>query len=659
MSWSSLISSEDVVAIHAALVPTDNGDGEILLFGGDNHDLTGADHNQFDHTRRFNCRNLDKPLIYVQSPAFDVFCCGHAFLGDGRLLVAGGTAEFPDHAGPIHGPARHFEGHRHCAAYNPSSRAFGNVADMSAQPGHGGRSGGRWYPTLCTLSTGEVFAFQGHPDKDDTRHGNNTSERYSLLTNSWVSLPPIGDVSLDPILYPRLHLLNDGSLFVSSRISGYAQNIRINPWNGTVQEMTPLPDSEYQSFGSPSVLLPLVPDDDYCARILLCGGVRSQLLDLADSDSGWQVVPRNGDTAGLARNNACATLLPTGDMLLTGGTLPNTNDQTGVMQPEIYRTPLNRETGAYIPGNLGFWETINEPATVLRNYHSTALLMPDGRVWTAGGNSAQQPGTPPTATQKQIEIYDPPYPAGPRPTINACPSSIDYSNEFTVGVPNADRIDSVVLMRCGSSTHAFDSDQRAVWLRFRTTDSNTLTATAPPNGNVAPPGPYMLFVVDKEGRPCQYARFISVKPYVPKLAQAMWVHGTSLQIESPDKIARTLRAGFYTEVEGKANTENWFHFAIPSKVIVNDKRLRVGSVMLLCETLSADAMIRDVHIYDGSDKIAEHSGVNLSGNIDFYRFDVPGTPFVKWGVGISIGVRFGTTSSRVMRFKSAGCDFVL
>ncbi|MFB2978395.1 DUF6623 family protein [Microseira sp. BLCC-F43] len=144
------------------------------------------------------------------------------------------------------------------------------------------------------------------------------------------------------------------------------------------------------------------------------------------------------------------------------------------------------------------------------------------------------------------------------------------------------------------------------------------------------------------------------------LAQAMWTHGHSMEIEVPDNIARVWRAGFYIEVEGKPNTNNWFHFAIPTTVIVNDKRLRVGSVMLLFETLSADAVVRDVHIFDGADKIAQHNGVNLSGNAGFVRFDVPTHPPVKWGIGISIGVRFGGGSgSRVMRFKSAGCDFVL
>jgi hypothetical protein len=134
--------------------------------------------------------------------------------------------------------------------------------------------------------------------------------------------------------------------------------------------------------------------------------------------------------------------------------------------------------------------------------------MPDGRVWTAGGNSPNQPGQPPTPVQKQIEIYEPPYPAGPQPKITSCPSSTRYNSQFTVGVPKVAIIACMVLMRCGPSTHAFDADQRAVLLRFQTAGTNALVATAPPSGTVAPPGPYRLFVVDDVGRPCEYAKFI-------------------------------------------------------------------------------------------------------------------------------------------------------
>ena len=100
MGWSSVISSEDVVAIHAILVPTSNGDGEILMVGGDNHFHGGniPGHHNYDHSRRFNCRTQTMIAAPVVTPDFDLFCCGHAFLGDGRPILAGGTAEYPDEA---------------------------------------------------------------------------------------------------------------------------------------------------------------------------------------------------------------------------------------------------------------------------------------------------------------------------------------------------------------------------------------------------------------------------------------------------------------------------------------------------------------------------------------------------------------------------------
>ena len=196
MPWSNIISTDDVVAIHAALLPTDNGDGQIVLFGGDDHYIANAppQSTNYDHTRSFNCRNPTQALQYVKSPPWDVFCSGHAMIGDGRLLVAGGTDDFPLTAGPIHSPKHHFAGHRHCAAYNFLQKTFSVLADMQPEPGRNdGKGGGRWYPTLCTLGTGEVLAFQGHPNEDDYRHGNTIIERYQPLTNSWVGDKSIGN----------------------------------------------------------------------------------------------------------------------------------------------------------------------------------------------------------------------------------------------------------------------------------------------------------------------------------------------------------------------------------------------------------------------------------------------------------------------------------
>jgi hypothetical protein len=304
---------------------------------------------------------------------------------------------------------------------------------------------------------------------------------------------------------------------------GNARCIAIDPWLGTKREVCDLPNNDYQGYGCPSVLLPLTPNDGYRSRVLLCGGSRSQIIDLGEATPTWMTVPRNGAMEGPGRNNASATILPTGDVLMTGGA-DRSNDQSGVMDPEQYLTPIDHAAGVpnYVTGP-GSWKILNDPATVLRNYHSTALLMPDGNVWTAGGNSPKQPdgtklpdGTPgtdgaPGPNQMKIEIFSPPYPGGTRPKITSCPRVIAYGDVFQVQTPQALQISAATLLRCGSSTHAFNPDQRCIFLSFTLVDTtNRLHVTAPPTGGVAPPGNYMLFLVDNAGRPCEYASFVRV-----------------------------------------------------------------------------------------------------------------------------------------------------
>ena len=144
------------------------------------------------------------------------------------------------------------------------------------------------------------------------------------------------------------------------------------------------------------------------------------------------------------------------------------------------------------------------------------------------------------------------------------------------------------------------------------------------------------------------------------LAHAMWVHGHNMQIEYSDRLESVWRAGMYIRVEGKPGLSNWFHFAIPTPVIVNGNRLRADSVMVRFRTGSADAFVTAIHIYDGEKKIAAHDNLRLAPNDwEWPRFDVPRNPKIRWGVGISIGVGFGVeTMSHRMEFSSAGCDFL-
>lgn len=143
------------------------------------------------------------------------------------------------------------------------------------------------------------------------------------------------------------------------------------------------------------------------------------------------------------------------------------------------------------------------------------------------------------------------------------------------------------------------------------------------------------------------------------LALASLIHGHSMHIEYPDRLASMSRKGMHIEVVGKPGTSNWFHFAIPTPVILNDRRLKGGSAMLSFRTLSTEATVTSVHIFGGENRIAQHSNLNMTGDHLFERFDIPGDPDLSYAVGVSIGVSFGSGSmNHGMQFIWAGCDFL-
>ena len=130
-----------------------------------------------------------------------------------------------------------------------------------------------------------------------------------------------------------------------------------------------------------------------------------------------------------------------------------------------------------------------------RVYHSSALLLPDGRVATFGGN-------PEDGFEMRVEIYTPPYlqKDTPRPTITSGPTEITLRRTYALGTTQAAPIKSAVLVRPAAVTHSSDSNQRLVDLPFTTT-ANGVSVTVTNNQNLAPPGWYMLFVVDGNGVP--------------------------------------------------------------------------------------------------------------------------------------------------------------
>jgi hypothetical protein len=140
------------------------------------------------------------------------------------------------------------------------------------------------------------------------------------------------------------------------------------------------------------------------------------------------------------------------------------------------------------------------------------------------------------------------------------------------------------------------------------------------------------------------------------LKHAAWIHGTSVQLETPSWSA--LRQGFYTTVRpSNGPTSEWVHFAIPTPVIINGVRSKAQSAMIRFTT-GPQASIGAVHVYDGEKNIYEHNGVNYKGNLQFIREVIPGEPEVLWGTGISILINFnGKGNDAWIALISAGIDF--
>lgn len=532
MPWNTVIVDSGILAVHAALVPTGTA-GEVLLFGGDEHwsdqQEPGGD---FRKTRLYDVDSHTLVAAAIPSPDSDVFCAGHAAIGDGRLLIVGGTKAWSTG----HGHDLAFWGHRRCWLYNPRGRAWTEVASLLPDPaGAGTTGGGRWYPGAVSLANGDVLALFGHVAADDTRHRNASPERYRPAANTWTGLaklandaanyaPDFGETDVRFLFFTRTFLLPDGKLFFATPMpTQWAANTSADPeptdgphassaYDLATQDYTnptagDLPG--YRDWSYPCVLLPLLPTDDYRPRILHCGRAEAQLIDLRDDpvSPSWQAVPT---ALGINRVNSCAVLLATGQVCLIGGVQTQNPDNDHKPAPEIYEPGIDWATGVYTSN--GSW-SVNAAETpqLSRNYHSVALLLPNGSVLTAGGNKNAASGNPDTVGIKKIELYEPNYPAGPRPTVSNSPPTVAYGHTFPVTVSNPGTIRRVALLRNASVTHAYDHDQRYVGLQFSHTPGDAhLTVTAPPNGNVAPPGYYMLWVIDDAGRPCARAPFIRV-----------------------------------------------------------------------------------------------------------------------------------------------------
>jgi Galactose oxidase-like, Early set domain/Bacterial Ig domain len=406
-------------------------------------------------------------LSIVTNPfGLDIFCSGHATLPDGRVVIAGG-----------HG----FDGEigiNNTSIFDPATNAWTAGPKMSFA---------RWYPTVTELGDGRLVAISGNVTASTWA---DKPEIYDATKNAWTTIPGISTSQVHEEEYPLSYLLPSGKVFTiaSSTASSYLLDPDAPSW-------TPVGGTTLATDNGSAVMY-------RPGKILYSGGgtplnstspakSAAQVIDFGDATPTWK------PTASMkaARYAHTLTMLPDGKVLAVGG---GTNlDQENVAGGE-------RSTEEWDPAT-GTWTAL-APADAPRVYHSTSVLLPDGRVLVAGGGNAESTGSP---GERNAQFYSPPYLfQGARPTITSAPTSATYGSSINVATPDASSIASVSLVSLGADTHTIDMNQHFVPLSF-TRDSSSLSVDLPSSASLAPPGYYMLFVVNAAGVP-SVAPFIQV-----------------------------------------------------------------------------------------------------------------------------------------------------
>jgi hypothetical protein len=423
--WSAPFTWSNI-AVHLNLLPN----GKVLAWG-----LSGTAQVWDPATGIFTS---------APSPAV-IFCAGHSLLPDGRVLVAGGNNH----------PTEALNGIPDITIFDPAANKWTRSTPMQR---------GRWYPTATTLGNGEVVILAG---KDGSGVHVSEPEVWSegslrVLTTAALKLP----------LYPRVFLAPDGRLYLAGE---NARTRYLDP-SGTGSWVTG-PNRRYgrRDYGAAVMYQP--------GKILYVGGGlttnTAEIINLNAATPKW----RWTGSMALPRRHLNAVALPTGEVLVTGGT-----------SGTLFNDPLRAVYAAEVwnPAT-GLWTTLASNA-VPRVYHSTSILLPDGRILHTGSGDAGP-------DQRNAELFSPPYLFnGARPEITYAPQSAGYGTRVTVSTPQSAEITKVSLIRLGSTTHAFDMNQRFQWLSFTRLDGG-LSISVPASPNRTPPGHYLLFILNGSGVP--------------------------------------------------------------------------------------------------------------------------------------------------------------
>jgi hypothetical protein len=475
-----------LLATHATLMRNH----KILVVGGSSYNCCFAwgkeDTRLYDIASNSWSPPLASPAPYGSDK--DAFCSGHAQDYLGRVIFQGGLLGYG-----------HLNGHGigNSARYDPASGQWKQLENAVSH----------WYPTLVA-GVRHMFIFAGRDTQMEGTGGGpgDSIEKMAYGTTAWTST----GVSLrTKATYPRVSLLPNGKLFVASPADTNRKNQIFDPGPNTLAPAgnDVVPESAAgqlhccESWKSTGVLLPLVANGGSYPqmRFALLNGVNAYVKDLGQPNPTWQSMgtrpPELGSPTPL-RTFANSTLLPTGQILVTGGVGAGELDSAAVTKAEVYDPETNR------------W-LLTSAASVPRNYHGVALLLPDGRVWTASasqnhsGSQCDAGCSGAENTEERVEIFTPWYHGRrDRPVVTSCPANVVTGGaqfDIGIGASQGRNVGRVVMMRPGSVTHSFDTDQRLIRLDVVAKTGSKVTVKSPYTAGAAPPGDYMIFALRSSG----------------------------------------------------------------------------------------------------------------------------------------------------------------
>lgn len=431
-------------AVHATLLRT----GKVLLLAGSGNQASVFNAGTF----KAGLLNPVTGAYRAIDPPYDMFCAGHAQLPNGNVLIVGGTLAYPTATADWKGSKRVYE-------FDVAAERW--IARTSL-------AHGRWYPSSVEAPSGHIWTFAG---QDEYGHRNKQVERFTVSTGTLVQKPAWSLPKYPGLLWTA----KDRVFYAGTRSSGAAgQPGLYNPGTGAVQ-----PVNGITTLAQRRAAATLFAGDATTQRVLVVGGGwpatnTTSYIDLRPT------TPKGvaGPNLSTAKGYVGAVNLPTdGSVFQTGG---GTGRDTPVYESSIIR---------------GSTVVPMAPNTVGRTYHSSTLLLPDGRVLTMGGDDYG------AGFEMQVEVFTPPYLYnGTRPVITAAPTSVAYSTSYTLSATASNAtLASAWLIRPSSTTHSVDPNQRAVRLTTSTVSGGLRFTT--PTKYVLQPGHYMLFVNDSQGRP--------------------------------------------------------------------------------------------------------------------------------------------------------------